>query len=679
MNSSRLKICFLLILLGLIADTSFAQATFLHEDFSTCISNLPNGWQKYSVTGTDTWGCTSGGQTGKGVTMSGYSSGNNHDNEDWLISPQIDLSSYTNPSLSFWCRTKYSGAFIQVFVSANYSGSGNPNTATWTTLPVVLPTSNSDVWFLSDNINLQAYKTQPMYIAFKYISSNLFAATWKVDEVNVSDGTLNLSNKFINTGQCIAGASTSASTFNFTMNGSVSSFSVDVPSPFEISKDNISFGNQLNYTSSIANNTQTVYVRIYPTVNDKVYRNQISFTLNGNLLGDNVMLLGTSLPDDKTLRVYNWNMRWFGDPSSCNCDTNEARLNATRIMKDIKADMYCLEEVVNPNQIAAITSALGSNYQYIVSPFCSFATSTSSASYATGQKLAYIYNTDKIENLGTFGLLASTYPSDTSTNSGYYCFSSGRFPFIMKAKLKLNNGLSDTIIFSNIHAKAISDVTSYNRRTCGAVKMTDSLNALFPGKKMIVLGDYNDYLEGSVVSGMTASPYQYMLDHGFAGITLPSLYPNQTTFVGGTNTLFDNIACTPDLMALYPDSSCFIFSEVEKYITDYGTTTSDHIPVVSYFKFDFPNRIHDVTKKNSIFTINNPSSNTLQLLLNEIGNAPCILHVFDMAGHAVFAGETNAQSKETIVALPFLQDGIYFVELSNGIQRDVRKWMVRGQ
>ena len=141
MNSSRLKICFLLILLGLIADTSFAQATFLHEDFSTCISNLPNGWQKYSVTGTDTWGCTSGGQTGKGVTMSVYSSGNNHDNEDWLISPQIDLSSYTNPSLSFWCRTKYSGAFIQVFVSANYSGSGNPNTATWTTLPVVLPTS----------------------------------------------------------------------------------------------------------------------------------------------------------------------------------------------------------------------------------------------------------------------------------------------------------------------------------------------------------------------------------------------------------------------------------------------------------------------------------------------------------------------------------------------------------
>lgn len=666
------------MLLSVLMKVSLAQPTTLHEDFTSCLSTLPSGWQKYSVTGTDAWQCSSSGQSGNGTSMSGYSSGSNHTNEDWLISPLVDFHLYSNPMLSFWCRTKYSGPLIQVLVSNNYTGTGNPNSASWNTLPVILPTVNSDVWFLSDNINLSSFKNQPLYIAFKYTSTTSVAATWRIDEVNVADGSLSVSKKFINVGQTFAGSNSNSSSFNFTMSGAITNFTVDIPAPFEISTDNSSFSNQLNYTSSISGNAQTVYVRIHPNTADKVFRNQLTFSLNGNLMADKILVLGTSLPDNQTLRVYTWNMRWFGDPSACGCDTNQSRLNAIQIMKDIDADIYCVQEIVNPTQIANITAALGSKYNYVVSPFCSFATSSSSSSYSSGQKLAYIYNTDKIENTGTFGLLASTYPSDTSSNSAYYCFSSGRFPYIFKAKIKLAGGASDTVIFSNIHAKANGDVTSYNRRQCGAIKMTDSLNALFPGKKIIVLGDYNDFLEGTNVSSMTVTPYKYMLDHGFTGITLPSHYLNQTTFVGSANTIFDNVACTSNLMALYPDSSCFIFNEVESYIPDYVATTSDHLPVMSYFKFDFPNELHDMTRLNSFSDFNfiNPSNNTLSFFANENYTDKTTLNIYDITGHLLYNKQGISLSNPIQLNIEQLHTGLYFVELKSGEKLAVKKWLV---
>ncbi len=667
------------VLLFIAVTNSFCQLTVLHEDFSNCITTIPNQWHPYNVSGTDAWQCNSAGYLGNGVSMSGYSGSTNHDNEDWLISPYLDFSSYTNPILSFRCRTKYNGQAIQVKVSNNYNGLSDPNLAIWSTLTTILPATNSDVWFLSDSISLQLYKNQALYIAFKYMSTTSAAATWILDDVNVADGSLVLSDQFINVGQSAVGLPSSSTSFSFVANGGISSFTVDAPPPFEVSKDNMLFSNQLSYSTSIAGMAQTVYVRINPTVADKVYRNTINFSLNGNIMPQHIMLLGTSLPDNKTLRVFNWNMRWFGDPSLCGCDTVEARMNATHIMKDINADVYCLQEIVNVNEIGLIAADLGPKYQYVVSPFGSFATTPSDPDYATDQKMAYIYNTDKIENLGTFGLLASTYPADAGSGSPYYCFASGRFPFVLKAKIKLDNTLTDTVIFSNIHAKALSDVTSYNRRQGGAVKMTDSLNALFPGKKVMVIGDYNDFLEGTDVSSLSVSPYQYMLDHGFTGITLPSHFPNQTTYVGGVNTIFDNVACTPNLMAIYPDSSCFIFDEVEKYIPDYSNTTSDHLPVMSYFRFNFPIdvAVKDISKTNSIFTIINPSSNTLQLSWNESADETINVSVYDITGNKLYAGKVSKREKKTAISLPSLHDGFYFVEVSHGQYHDIKKWLVR--
>jgi endonuclease/exonuclease/phosphatase family metal-dependent hydrolase len=451
-------------------------------------------------------------------------------------------------------------------------------------------------------------------------------------------------------------------------------FNVTVPAPFQLSKDNVSFSNSLNYTAANGGIPQTVYVRIAPTVADKLYRKEIEFVYNGATLGDKVYVLGTSMPNVTTLRVASWNMRWFGNPSMCACDTTLAKANALKILKDMNADVYCLEEVVSTSQLASITSALGSNFNYTVSPFCSGAQTTSSFNYASGQKLAYIYNTSKVQNIGTFGLLKSTYPSDTSA---YYCFSSGRFPYVMKAVLSLNGGLKDTIIFTNIHAKAGDLSEDHNRRVCGAQKMTDSLKILFPGKKVMVIGDFNDYLEGANATGQTVSPYQYLLNNGFNGISLPSLYPTQSTFVGSTSHIIDNVVCTPNLKAKYIDSSFFIFTEANKYITDYSTTTSDHYPIMSYYQFNFPFISNGInTFEKSLFGMVNPSNNILNLYNIENGTTKSSLTVYDMMGKIVYQALLENFQKQIQISIPNIKLGLYLVEINNDKGRSVQKWNV---
>jgi hypothetical protein len=158
--------------------------------------------------------------------------------------------------------------------------------------------ANSNVWTLSQNINLTPYKATPFRIAYKYISTTSAAASWKVDEINIADGSMSsLSKKMINVGQCNAGNQTTSQSFSFTMSAINGTLNVTIPSPFQLSKDNVSFSNSLSYTSANGGIPQTVYVRIAPTVADKVYRKEIEFIYNGAPFGEIVYVLGTSMPD----------------------------------------------------------------------------------------------------------------------------------------------------------------------------------------------------------------------------------------------------------------------------------------------------------------------------------------------------------------------------------------------
>lgn len=155
----------------------------------TFTSNFPI-WTKYSAVGAQVWTLdTQFGNPGSCAKMSGFSSGNLA-NEDWLISPAQNLASTTTAFLSFDNAYKFAGNPIQVYLSNNYSGTGNPNVAgvTWTEITGAILSSGNYVWTNSGALNISSFTgagNTSVYIAFKYTSTTSAASTWEIDNVKI--------------------------------------------------------------------------------------------------------------------------------------------------------------------------------------------------------------------------------------------------------------------------------------------------------------------------------------------------------------------------------------------------------------------------------------------------------------------------------------------------------------
>ncbi|MFD0964346.1 DUF5689 domain-containing protein [Pseudofulvibacter geojedonensis] len=152
------------------------------EDFA----NL-DAWENISVIGSQNWYIDTFNASDPVARMSGFSGGP-QDNEDWLISPAIDLSSATTPILSFENLKRYSGLDLEVYYSVDYDEMGDPSTATWTALNPTLDTNTGSwsSWTQSGDLDLSAAVGGNVYVAFKYVSTTSGgAATWQVDAVQI--------------------------------------------------------------------------------------------------------------------------------------------------------------------------------------------------------------------------------------------------------------------------------------------------------------------------------------------------------------------------------------------------------------------------------------------------------------------------------------------------------------
>jgi PKD repeat protein len=142
-------------------------------------------WSQYSVTGDQIWAQDSYGSATY-AKMSGYSGGSN-ENEDWLISPALNFDNYDNEIMWFETAMNYSGPDLMLKISEDYSGSGDPNAATWTDLTASAAWSGGGwAWQHSGVVDLSTFNGTNVYVAFIYTSTVEGSATWEVDGILIS-------------------------------------------------------------------------------------------------------------------------------------------------------------------------------------------------------------------------------------------------------------------------------------------------------------------------------------------------------------------------------------------------------------------------------------------------------------------------------------------------------------
>lgn len=113
------------------------------------------------------------------------------DNEDWLISPALDMDVYSDEVLTFENAANFDGPDLGVYVSTDYDGTSDPNTATWTDLSGDVTWSPGGYEYVdSGELDLSSYEGTG-YFAFKYVSnSDVQGKLWQIDSIVVRASVL---------------------------------------------------------------------------------------------------------------------------------------------------------------------------------------------------------------------------------------------------------------------------------------------------------------------------------------------------------------------------------------------------------------------------------------------------------------------------------------------------------
>ncbi|RFP63934.1 T9SS C-terminal target domain-containing protein [Hymenobacter lapidiphilus] len=670
-------------------------------DFNACTSPtaLADGWVQYSVAGAQTWACTTFGRNPtdpsstapypNAVQMNGFAGGGNVANEDWLISPALNLTSTTFPLFSYWSRTAFNGPVLRLLVSTTYSGTGNPNASgvTWTDLSADFPAQNSNRWQY-DYLDLSAYKQSGVYVAFVYNSTTNAAARWSVDDVVLTNSaapsppTVRLSSQNLDFGY--QPVNTPAYR-NIVLTTTNLTGPLTVTSPnaaFQLSKDSLVFSPTLTYTQAEASNRQLpIRVRFLPTRAAADYAATTSVTTAG-VTTPTLSLSGNTYDAAKTLEIVNWNIEWFGSTVAGQgpTDVELQQTNVTSVLKALAADVYVLQEVVDTvrlrNLTATLSTQLGVSYAYKTSDFGSRGDDANDPDYASTQKLTFIYRKDVVRPVKFEGLLRCT---EAQNCPAFNAWSSGRFPYLMAADVTLD-GVTRRVNFVNIHAKAnfaASSANDYARRKAGVEQLKNLLDTSYPGSNTLVLGDFNDVLEGTIATGVTPAVSSYnafVADPNYVALTLPLARAGAQSTVG-FGTVIDNVLATRQMASYYINGSAAIRTDLAAGVANYATTTTDHYPVFTRFSLtQTPLATQTATATGPLNLYPNPTSSSIRFEVPETGQN-LHLSVYTTTGRLVLEGTGSAEqlNKQLGQHVSSLSNGLYVVRVIGAKQAYVSR------
>jgi hypothetical protein len=166
-----------------------AQTTIHSENFS---NNTSGSWTAADVFGsTHQWGFTS-----SYARVNGFGS---EDDEDWLISPSLNLNNSTAETFSFKYRNRFNSAApnysLELYYTTSYTGDPTEAGNNWTIIPLSPTYTNTSVsntifnaspFLTHPNIDISAISGTNVRFAFKYFGTATLTKEWQLDDILIS-------------------------------------------------------------------------------------------------------------------------------------------------------------------------------------------------------------------------------------------------------------------------------------------------------------------------------------------------------------------------------------------------------------------------------------------------------------------------------------------------------------
>ena len=366
---------------------------------------------------------------------------------------------------------------------------------------------------------------------------------------------------------------------------------------YQVSTDSVHFGpTAIIGRDTAENKSEPLFIRFAPDASNLQFNDslRISVATDTTLI---IRLKGNSLLPASTVNMTTWALNYLGTQQHGYGPPDKIQQisNIKTILPTLHSDIFALQEVGSDSALKAIVASMP-GYTYALSDFGALSNPfdpnyVDSASVA---RLAFIYNTAKVHNVRTEALLSNGVNTSADVGSPNYSnWNYGRYPFMLTADVDLDDGLGGTITktirFINIHAhNSPGDTAAYTNRINAAFALDTLIKNNYSGDNVVVLGEFNDDLNHSMVPGKDTSSYIAFLNdsalYQFPTKSLSRQQQSNANFTGIT----DNMIINNTMAAWYLPSSTIVLSQVSGTVPLYNATTAGYYPVSSVFSFTPP-------------------------------------------------------------------------------------------
>lgn len=345
------------------------------------------------------------------------------------------------------------------------------------------------------------------------------------------------------------------------------------------------------------------------------------------------------LGNDTLLDIATWNIEWLGETGFGPTDENLQYTNVKKVLLQADWDVIAFQEVSNHNTYLSLSDELAFKYGTFIS------------TYTATQKTGLYFRKSMFEMIAplTQNILTQYSSNPFATR-----------PPLQVALKTVGGNKTDTLYFIVVHLKAHTGNTqaSYNMRKDAALKIKGYIEQELAGKKVIVIGDWNDDLDASLYNN-AETPFKSLADAGYLFPTRKLTDEGKDSWAFGEN-MIDHIMVAKSLDSLYMPASSRIFDNASLYIPGFSNNTSDHFPVYAFFNWNKltvkppvnPGLGEQEIAESVINIYPNPASN----VINVPGNFEQIT-IYSMSGRAVLAIENPGNE----INISELESGMYYL------------------